>query len=100
MSIKYTHQGCTRHSGCECRWEKERGSAFFDFGKETEDFYPTRALGTGPARVNEMLPLPSAYAHEKRLSIKAGILELWDSTVPVISGTSADTVCSFSLSAG
>ena len=24
--------GRTRHSGCECRWEKERGSAFSEFG--------------------------------------------------------------------
>ena len=43
-----------------------------------------------------MLPLPSAWAYETRLSIEAGIPKLWDNVVPVISGTGADTVCSFS----
>ena len=43
-----------------------------------------------------MLPLSSALAHETGLSTEAGIPELWDSVVPVISGTDADTVCSFS----
>ena len=47
-----------------------------------------------------MLLLPSAWAHEKGLSTKAKIPKLWDSIVPVISGTGADTVCSFSPSAG
>ena len=55
---------------------------------------------TGPARADDMLLLPSAWAHEKELSIKARIPELWDSVVPVINGTGADTVCSFSPSAG
>ena len=74
------------------------GSAFFEFGKETEDFCPMSAPGTGPARADDMLLLPSAWAHEKGLSTKAGILELWDSAVPVISGIGEDTVCSFSPS--
>ena len=43
-----------------------------------------------------MLSLPSAWEHEMGLSTEAGIQELWDSAVPVISGTGADTVCSFS----
>ena len=43
-----------------------------------------------------MLPLLSAWAHETGLSTKAGIPELWDSSVPDISGIGADTVCSFS----
>ena len=53
-------EGRTGHSGCECRWEEEGGLAFFEFGKETEDFCPTSAPGTGPARVDDMLLLPSA----------------------------------------
>ena len=92
--------GRTRHSGCECWWEEGGGSAFFKFGKEKEDFCPTSAPSTGPAMANDMLLLPSGLAHEKGLSIKARIPELWDSVIPVISGTSADTVCSFSPSAG
>ena len=47
-----------------------------------------------------MLPLPLAWAHETRLSTKAGIPELWDNAVLVISGTGADTVCSFSPQCG
>ena len=46
-----------------------------------------------------MLPLSLAWAHETELSIETGILELWDITVPIISGTSADIICSFSPSA-
>ena len=34
------------------------------------------------------------------MSTKAWILELWDSGVPVISGTGADIICSFSPNAG
>ena len=45
---------------------------------------------------DDMLSLPSPWAHETGLSIEGGILELWDSAVPVFSGTSADTVYSFS----
>ena len=40
--------GCTGHSGCECRWEEEGESAFFEFRKEIEDFCPTSAPGIGP----------------------------------------------------
>ena len=47
-----------------------------------------------------MLSLLSAWAHETRLSIGARIPELWDNIVPVISGISADTVCSFSPQCG
>ena len=53
----------------------------------------------GLVRADDMLLLPSTWAHEKGLSIKAGILELWDNAVSVISGTCVDTVCSFSPSA-
>ena len=70
------------------------------FGKEIEDFCPMSAPGTRLARADDMLILPSAWAHEKGLSTKARIPELWDSAVPVISGTDADTVCSFSPSEG
>ena len=41
-----------------------------------------------------MLPLPSALEHEMGLSIEVGISELWDITVPIISRTCADAVCS------
>ena len=53
-------RGCTRHSGCECRWEEEGGSAFFEFGKEIEDFCPTSAPCTRLARADDMFLLPSA----------------------------------------
>ena len=38
---------------------EEGGSAFFEFGKEIEDFCPTSALGIGPARADDMFLLPS-----------------------------------------
>ena len=69
-------------------------------GKKIKDLCPTSAPSTGPAKADDMLLLPSAWAHETGLSTKAGILELLDITVPVISGTDADTVCSFSPSVG
>ena len=79
---------------------EEGGSTFFEFRKETEDFCPTSAPGIGPARADDMFLLPSVWAHETELSTKAGIPKLWDSTVPIINGTSANTVCSFSPSVG
>ena len=33
---------------------------FFKFGKEAEDFCPTSAPSTGPAKPDDMLLLPSA----------------------------------------
>ena len=48
------------HSGCECRWEEEGESAFFEFGEKTEDFCPTSAPGTRPAKADDMLLLSSA----------------------------------------
>ena len=59
--------GRTGHSGCECRWEEEGGSAFFEFGKETEDFCPTSAPGTGLAGADDMLLFPSAWTYEAGL---------------------------------
>ena len=47
-----------------------------------------------PSRIDEMLFLPSAWTYEARLPSEARIPELWDSVVPVISGTGADIVCS------
>ena len=41
-----------------------------------------------------MFPLPSAWTLEAGLSSEAGIPELWDTSVPVISGTYIDAVCS------
>ena len=58
------------------------------------------APGTRPGKADDMLLLPSSWAHEKGFSTNARILELWDNTIPVISGTGADRVCSFSPSAG
>ena len=84
-------------SGCECRWEEEGGSNFFEFGKDTEDFCPTSPPGTGPARVDDMLLLPSSWTYEAGLPTEAWIPGFWVGAVPVIGGTSADSVCSFSL---
>ena len=88
--------GRTGHSGCECWWEEEGGSAFFEFGKEAEDFCPTSALGTGPARADDMLLLPSAWTYEVGLPTEEWIPEFWAGAVPVINGTGTDSVCSFS----
>ena len=79
---------------------EEGGSTFFEFGKEIEDFCPMSTLGTRPAKANDMFLLSSAWAHEMGLSTKAGIPKLWDSVVPIIARTSANTVCFFSPSAG
>ena len=53
------------HSRYECWWEEEGGLAFLEFRKETEDFCPTSAPGTGSTKADAMLLLPSAWAHEK-----------------------------------
>ena len=82
------------HSGCECRWEEEGGSAFFEFGKETEDFYSTSAPGTGPARADDMLLLPLAWTYEAGFPTGAWIPGFWAGAIPGISGTGADTVSS------
>ena len=63
--------GHTGHLKCECRWEEEGGSAFFEFGKETKDFCPMSALGIGPARANDVLLLPSAWTYEAGLPTEA-----------------------------
>ena len=47
-----------------------------------------------------MFPLPSAWTPEVGLSSKAGILKLWDTSVPIISGTYTDAVCSSLLHHG
>ena len=61
------------HSGCECRWEEEGGSAFFEFGKETENFCPTSAPGTRPAGADDMLLLPSSWTYEAGLPTEVWI---------------------------
>ena len=71
------------HSGCECWWEKEGGSAFFYFGKETEDFCPTSVPGTGLARADDMLLFPSTCTYEAGLPTEAWISRFW---VPSHSG--------------
>ena len=43
---------------------------------------------------DDMLLLPSAQAYETGLSTEAGISELWDIIIPIISGTCANLVCS------
>ena len=45
---------------------------------------------------DDMLSLSLAWTHETRLFTEAGIPELWDSAVLVISGIGANTVCSSS----
>ena len=58
-----------------------------------------RLLGVRPSRgilpdgVDDMLSLPPAWTHETRLPIEVGIPELWDTLVPIISGTCTDIVC-------
>ena len=47
-----------------------------------------------------MFPLPSARTCETRLPAEVGIPRIWDTSVPVISGTGADTVCSLSPHCG
>ena len=42
-----------------------------------------------------MFSLPSAWTLEVGLSSKVGIPKLWDTSVPVISGTYTDAVCSY-----
>ena len=42
-----------------------------------------------------MLSLSLAWTHETGLPTKARIPGSWDTSVPVISGTHSDTVCSF-----
>ena len=41
-----------------------------------------------------MFLLPPAWTHETRLPSEVGILELWDTPVPVINGTFIDSVYS------
>ena len=86
--------GRTGHSRCECWWEEEGGSAFFEFGKEAEDFFPTSALSTRPTRADDMLLFPSAWTYEAGLPIEVWISGFWAGAVPVISGTGVDTVYS------
>ena len=45
-----------------------------------------------------MFPLPPAWTHETRLLSEAGIPELWDTLVPIISGTFINSVYSSLLS--
>ena len=92
LAIEREMEDSRGHSRCECRWEEEGGLAFFEFGKETEDLCPTSAPSTGLAKANDMLLLPSAWAHEKGLST--------NNAIPVIIGIIEDIVCSFSPNAG
>ena len=39
--------------------KRKEDSTFFEFEKETEDFYPKSILGIRPARADDMLILPS-----------------------------------------
>ena len=41
-----------------------------------------------------VFPVPLAWTLETGLPLEAGIPELWDTTVPVISGACTDVVCS------
>ena len=53
--------------------------------------------GTGPAKADDMLLLPSAWTYEVGLPTEAWIQGFWVDAVLVIGGTGADSVCSFSL---
>ena len=55
---------------------------------------------TGLTKVDDMLPLPSAWTYEAGLPTEAWIPGFWVGIVPVISGTGADTIYSFSSSVG
>ena len=56
--------------------------------------------GTRPTRANDMLLLPSTWTYEAVFLTEAWILGFWAGVVPVISRTSVDSVCSFSLQYG
>ena len=86
--------GHTGYSGCECRWEEKGGLAFFKFGKDIEDLCPISALGIGSTRADDMLILSSAWTYEVGLPTEAWIPRFWVGAVPVINGTSADTIYS------
>ena len=53
--------------------------------------------GTGPARADDMLLLPSSWTYEAGLPAEAWIPGFWAGAVPVIGGIGTDSVCSFSL---
>ena len=55
---------------------------------------PRPGQGSRPDKAGEMFPLPSAWTLEAGLSSEAGILELWDTSIPVISGTYTNVVYS------
>ena len=50
--------------------------------------------GSRPDKAGDMFPLPSTWTLEAGLSLEAGIPELWDTSISVISGTYTDTVFS------
>ena len=53
---------------------------------------PRPSQGFWPDKADDMLPLPSARTYEAVLPSEARIPGFWDSAVPTISGTDADTV--------
>ena len=67
---------------------------FFKFGKEAEDFCPTSAPGTGPAKPDDMLLLPSAWTYEAGLPPEARIPRFRHSAAPDISGIGTDIIYS------
>ena len=64
--------------------------------RKAEGFCPTSTPDTGPAKADDMLLLLSARTYEARVPTEAWFPEFRAGAVPVISGTGADTVCSFS----
>ena len=64
--------------------------------RKAEGFCPTSAPDTGPAKADDMLLLPSAWTYEAGVPMEAWIPGFRAGAVPVISGTDADIVCSFS----
>ena len=64
--------------------------------RNAEAFCPMSSLGTGPARANDMLLLPSTWTYEAGVQMEAWMPGFQAGTIPIINGIGADTVCSFS----
>ena len=65
-----------------------------DFRDGPRPSEPRPYQGSWPASTDDMFPLPSVWTYEVGLSAEARILELWDTTAPVVNGICADVVCS------
>ena len=50
--------------------------------------------GNEPDKVDDLFLLPSTWTYEEGLPTEARIPGFWDATVPIISATGTDTICS------